>query len=341
MRKARRRRRKRAYTVGAIRFDMPSMVNWSWLPPIFAHASERLSGSFGELVGGATMWLAVTGLSRSGKTVFVTSLIHNLLSCAHNPTRMPRLGVVGERRLIAATIDGVGTNRLPQFPYRDNIGKMAIPDWPARTEGISQIGIEVRFAPAGALGKLVSEITGSPAALTLRIVDYPGEWLLDLSLIGLGYAQWSRATLRLLRKGLRAEIARDFLALLDQHRPEQAASEEVAKQLHDRYCAYLLEARDRHGLTFLQPGRFLCRGTLGEPAYLRFAPLEIAEGADMFAPGTLGALMAERFDVYKREVVERFYQDHFRHYSRQIVLVDVLRALLGGREVFEDTRLAL
>src|SRR5262249_56531852 len=42
-----------------------------------------------------------------------------------------------------------------------------------------------------------------------------------------------------------------------------------------------------------------------------------------------------------REVVERFYQDHFRHYSRQIVLVDVLRALLGGREVFEDTRLAL
>src|SRR5262249_62323427 len=50
--------------------------------------------------------------------------------------------------------------------------------------------------------------------------------------------------------------------------------------------------------------------------------------------------MAERFELYKREQVARFYQDHFRQYSRQIVLVDVLRALLAGRGAFDDTRLA-
>ena len=318
---------------------MSSFVNLSWLSPIFAQASERLN--LGELAGGATVWLAVTGLSRSGKTVFITSLIHNLLSCAHNPNRMPLLGVVGERRLIAATVEGAGANRLPRFPYLSNIEKMAIPDWPARTADISEIGIEVRFAPAGTLGKLLSGITGSPASLTIRIVDYPGEWLLDLPLLAQGYAEWSRATLRSLRKGVRAEIARDFLGFVAQHRPDETASEEVAKQAHDRYCAYLLEARDRHGLSFLQPGRFLCRGTLGEVPYLWFAPLEIAEGVDTFAPHTLGALMAERFEVYKREQVARFYQDHFRQYSRQIVLVDVLRALLAGRDAFDDTRLAL
>jgi predicted YcjX-like family ATPase len=320
---------------------MSSMVNWSWLPPLVARASERLSGSLGELAGGATVWLAVTGLSRSGKTVFVTSLIHNLLSCAHNPNRMPLLGVVGERRLIAATVESARSNRLPQFPYAANIEKMAIPDWPARTEGLSEIVIEVRFAPSGTLGKLVSEITGRPASLTIRIVDYPGEWLLDLPLIAQSYTDWSRATLRLLRKGVRAEIARDFLGLLAQHRPDQAATDEVARHLHDRYCAYLVDARDRHGLSFLQPGRFLCRGALGDVPYLWFAPLDIGEGGDMLAPGTLGALMVERFDVYKREVVERFYREHFQHYSRQIVLVDVLRALLAGREAFDDTRLAL
>ncbi len=209
---------------------MPPMINFSWLPPI-----------------------SVTGLSRSGKTVFATSLIHNLLSCAHNPNRMPLLGVVGERRLIAATIAGASAHRLPSFPYRDNIEKMALPDWPAPTEGMSEIGVEVRFAPASALGRLVSEITGSPANLTIRIVDYPGEWLLDLPLMAVSYAEWSRATIRLLRKGVRAEIARDFLALLAQHRPEEVAREDLAKQLHDRYCAYLLAARDRHGLSFLQP----------------------------------------------------------------------------------------
>src|SRR6188768_2614059 len=50
---------------------MTPMVNLSWLPPIFAQTSEGLVGNLGELVGGATVWLAVTGLSRSGKTVFL------------------------------------------------------------------------------------------------------------------------------------------------------------------------------------------------------------------------------------------------------------------------------
>jgi uncharacterized protein len=318
-----------------------TLVNLSWLPPIFAQASERLVSNLGELAGGATVWLAVTGLSRSGKTVFITSLIHNLLSSLHNPNRMPLLDVVGERRLIAANLEGGKAHRLPRFPYLDNIEKMAVPDWPQPTADLSEIGIEVRFAPAGALGRLLSEITGSPASLTLRIVDYPGEWLLDLPLLAQSYAEWSRATLRLLRKGVRAEIARDFLGLLAQHPPDESASEEAAKRAHDGYCAYLLAARDRHGLSFLQPGRFLCPGALGAAPYLWFAPLDVGEDIDSFPPHSLGALMAERFETYKREAVTAFYQDHWRHYSRQIVLVDVLHALLAGRDAFEDTRLAL
>src|SRR5262245_30512152 len=135
---------------------MPSIVNLGWLPPIFAQASERLN--LGELAGGATVWLAVTGLSRSGKTVFITSLVHNLLSSAHNPNRMPLLGVVGERRLIAATVEGAGANRLPRFPYLSNIDKMAIPAWQARTADVREVGIEVRFPPAGALAKPMGEI---------------------------------------------------------------------------------------------------------------------------------------------------------------------------------------
>jgi hypothetical protein len=59
---------------------MPSMMNLSWLTPIFAQASERVSGSLGELAGGATVWLAVTGLSRSGKTVFVTGSLETYLA---------------------------------------------------------------------------------------------------------------------------------------------------------------------------------------------------------------------------------------------------------------------
>jgi len=51
--------------------------------------------------------------------------------------------------------------------------------------------------------------------------------------------------------------------------------------------------------------------------------------------------MEQRFATYKADVVTPFYEQHFRNFSRQIVLVDVLGALLAGREAFEDTRLAI
>jgi predicted YcjX-like family ATPase len=319
------------------------MMNFSWLPPVFAEASERLAGTVSEFSGGATVSLAVTGLSRSGKTVFVTSLIHNLLSLLHNPNRMPLLSVVAEGRLLAANLESAKTHRLPEFPYFENIEKMAgaVPDWPERTEALSEIGVEIRFSPANTLGKLLSEITGSPARLTIRTIDYPGEWLLDLPLIEQSFADWSRGTLRMLRQGSRAEISGDFLRFLDQHRWDEKADDEVARQAHQLYRAFLLKARDRYGLSYLQPGRFLCPGDLGEVPYLWFAPLEMPQDGFVASDRTLGALMTQRFETYKREVVARFYEEHFRRYSRQIVLVDVLRALLAGQEAFEDIRSAL
>jgi predicted YcjX-like family ATPase len=317
--------------------------NLSWLPPVIAQASERLVSNFSEFAGNATVWLAVTGLSRSGKTVFITSLVHNLLSALQNPNRMPLLDVVGERRLLSANLDAGKANRLPHFPYFSNIEKMAgtRPDWPTRTVDISEIGIDIRFTPAGTMGKLLSEMTGSPAKMTLKIVDYPGEWLLDLPLLEQSFAEWSRVTLEMMRQGTRAEIAREFFAFMACHRADEPASDEVARQAHDLYRAFLLSARDAHGLTFLQPGRFLCPGTSAEPPYLWFAPMDLGAEANLVVPNTLGALMAERFETYKREAVVRFYEDHFRHYSRQIVLVDVLHSLLAGREAFEDTRRAV
>ena len=295
-----------------------------------------------ELAKGSTVWLAVTGLSRAGKTVFITSLIHNLLSAAHNPNRMPLLKVVGDGRLRSARLEDGKADVLPRFPYRDNIEIMAeTPSrWPERTVDISEIGIAIRYQPAGLLGQLLARIGGDTATLTLRIVDYPGEWLLDLPLLEQSYAEWSRDTLRLWRQGIRAEIARDFLAKLQNHSADESAREDAARELHLVYRDMLLAARDKHGLSFLQPGRFVCPGSIGNPPYLSFAPLDLPEPVRL-KPGSLGALMAERFEIYKRELVETFYRDYFRQYGRQIVLVDMLGALLAGRDAFEDTQRAI
>ncbi len=296
-----------------------------------------------EWVRGSTVWLAVTGLSRAGKTVFITSLVHNLLSALHYPNRMPLLKVVADGRLRAATLQKVKADLLPRFPYHANIAQMAAAPacWPDRTADISEIGIDIRFEPAGLRGALLTKVGGPTATLKLNIVDYPGEWLLDLPLLSQSYAEWSRATLALWRQGLRAEVGRGFFAFLADHSANDAGEEATARRAHELYRDMLVAARDRHGLTHLQPGRFLCPGALGDVPYLWFAPLDVGENNGRMRAGSLGALMQERFETYKREVVERFYKDYFRNYARQIVLVDVLGALLAGREAFEDTRLAI
>ena len=109
----------------------------------------------------------MTELSRSGKTVFITSLIHNLLTSLHNPNRMPLLNAVGEGRLIAARLEGAKAQRRPRFPYAHNIEVMASgADWPARTADISEIGIDVHFVPASPVGELLAPLGGSAATLT-------------------------------------------------------------------------------------------------------------------------------------------------------------------------------
>ncbi len=299
--------------------------------------------SAADLVQGSTVSLAVTGLSRAGKTVFITSLAHNLLSAMHQPYRMPLLRVVGEGRLVAARLAQASAGPLPRFPYLGNVERMAASpaDWPARTRDLSEVEIEIRYLPTGPFGFVMNRFGGGTATLRLRIIDYPGEWLLDLPLLAQSFADWSRATLRLWRAGVRAEIGRDFLAFIADHRHDAAASGEDAQRAHELYRAALAAARDQHGLSFLQPGRFLEAGALADEPFLRFAPLDIPEDVGRAVDGTLGGLMEQRFEDYKAQVITPFYEQHFRNFSRQVVLVDVLGALLAGREAFDDTRLAI
>ena len=54
-------------------------MNINWLPPTVVAASERLAKAINlPDLSGSTVWLAVTGLSRSGKTVFkLRALFHH------------------------------------------------------------------------------------------------------------------------------------------------------------------------------------------------------------------------------------------------------------------------
>lgn len=279
--------------------------------------------------------LGVTGFRRSGKTVFLTSLIHNLLSERRN---LPFLDGVGEDRLIAARLRPQRNPTVARFDYERHAEALTGADahWPEPTTGISQMRLAVRFRPSGFLRSRLLQA----ATLNLDIVDYPGEWLLDLPLLHRTFADWSRETLELAAQSPRAALAADWLRHLSTRDPAAQAEEAEARRLAELYTAYLKACRDSDAhLSLLQPGRFLEPGDLAGAPLLTFSPILVETGSP--PKGSLAALMAERFEAYKTHVVRRFYAEHFARVDRQLVLVDILGTLNAGMPALLDLQMAL
>ena len=288
--------------------------------------------SLADYFQGGALRLGVTGLSRSGKTVFVTSLINNLLS-GH---RLPVLAASAEGRIAKAYLDPQPDDAVPRFPYEDHLASLNGADrrWPQSTRRISQLRLRIEF-------ERVSGWSSGPSTLNLDIVDYPGEWLLDLPLLEKSFEQWSRETLAASDTPGRAPLAAEWRAHLATLDPLALAEEDAARVSAGLFTAYLRKSRDDvYALSTLPPGRFLMPGDLeGSPA-LTFAPLPLTEGV---APpqGSLAAMMARRYEAYKTYVVRPFFRDHFSRLDRQIVLVDALTALNSGPAALRDLENAL
>ena len=255
--------------------------------------------------------LGVTGLARSGKTVFITSLVANLLDRG----RMPGLLAASEGRIEAAFLQPQPDDTVPRFEYENHLAALTgpTPHWPDSTRAISELRLSLRVRPNG----LLAGFQG-PRTVHLDIVDYPGEWLLDLARIA------SR------------EEAAGYRALVEATDPEAALDELVAQALAASFAEYLQTAR-ANGYSDCTPGRFLLPGDLAGSPVLTFAPLPGGEGSR----GSLLREMARRFEAYKRQVVKPFFRDHFARIDRQVVLVDALGAINQGPRAVEDLRAAM
>ncbi|WP_340108040.1 YcjX family protein [Pikeienuella sp. HZG-20] len=289
---------------------------------IIRFAEEARDGA-AEMLFEPRLRLGVTGLSRAGKTVFITSLIANLLARG----RMTQLRAEAEGRLLAAAVQPHPDRETPRFDYEAHLAALSAdpPRWPESTRRISQIRVSLRYRPTG----LLAGLTGA-GALHLDIVDYPGEWLLDLALLEQDYAGWSARALAAARQPARRAHAAEWRAALDARETAAPFDESAAKPLAAAFTAYLGACR-RAGLSGLAPGRFLMPGDLeGSPA-LTFCPLPPSKGRD-----PLQAEFAKRFEAYKRSVVKPFFRDHFARLDRQVVLVDLMTALNDGPAALAD-----
>ncbi|MCW5698151.1 MAG: YcjX family protein [Bauldia sp.] len=283
-------------------------------------------------VRGGTVRLGVTGLSRAGKTVFITALVHNLI----HGGRLPLFRAYSSGRVIGAELQPQPDDAVPRFAYEDHV-KALVDDriWPESTRRISELRITIAYESATFIGRRLGR-----GRLHVDIVDYPGEWLLDLPLLAKDFATWSaEATARAAASG--APAAKAWLARIGAVSADAPEDETLARELAALFTEHLRESRDdRQALSTLPPGRFLMPGDLeGSPA-LTFSPLTGGVGAGS-PEGSLFRMMARRYEAYKAAVVRPFFREHFTRLDRQIVLVDALQALNAGPAALADLENAL
>lgn len=287
--------------------------------------------------------LAVTGLSGSGKTAFITSLVNQLIE-ANEAAHLPFFSVVRESRLVGVKRDVQPNLTFSRFAYEDAMAKLTqtSPEWPSSTKGISQVRLKIKYKKSRGLSKYLTE----DATLTLDITDYPGEWLLDLPLLDMDYAHWSMHCQEELSDPVRLKLASVFFTSIE-HLDLNAQGDELALQkIAELYSQYLVNCQDC-GYQLLQPGRFILPGELSGAPVLHFFPITKLQleqqGVDLSNPvkGSNVELLSHRFKQYKTQVVQPFYKEHFKRFDRQVVLVDCLSALNRGFHSYQDLQKAL
>ena len=275
-------------------------------------------------LGDPVIRLGVTGLSRAGKTVFITSLVANLMDRG----RMHALRAAADGSLKAAWLQPQPDDTIPRFDFERHLAALTGPGphWPDGTRHVSQLRLSLRIDRKG----LLSGLRG-PQIVHLDIVDYPGEWLLDLRLMDRDFATWSDEVMARMQGRPGAQDYMAALSGIDGTRFD----EPTAQTLAQTYTAHLNAARDA-GFSDCTPGRFLIPGEMAGSPALTFAPLP-----GTLRDGKLGREFRRRFDAYKSRVVKPFFRDHFARIDRQVVLVDVLGAIHQGPRAVEDMRRAM
>src|SRR6201988_1369302 len=166
-----------------------------------ARLSARALIDYGEHFFNPTVRLGVTGLSRAGKTGFITALIHGLTRGG----RFPVFEAYASGRIARAHLTPQPDDAVPRFAYENHLRALIEERrWPNSTVDISELRLVIDY----------QRQNGADRTLTLDIVDYPGEWLLDFPLLYKIYDQWSNESLAPSRDQPRAKLAAPWHAHL-------------------------------------------------------------------------------------------------------------------------------
>jgi predicted YcjX-like family ATPase len=295
-----------------------------WLKKARWHSEQLKQRAFHRQIR-----LGVTGLSGAGKTALLTAIVHQLTHS--NSSILPFFSVM-QKRWLGARIDEHQSPLLPRFSFEKNLSylQQQPPCWPPSTVGWSQLTLALRYRPESGLRARLQDYQETE----LVLVDYPGEWLLDLPMLQQSYQQWCEQSWALFSQSHRATVAEAFklqLQSVDLNQTSVLAVQELCRD----YTGLLQQFRTVAGAYLNQPGRLLVPGEFAGTPLLQLLPLlpeQLAQG------GALVDFMQKQFASYQQLVIKPFYRQYFSSLDRQVVLVDILGALNAGESALLELK---
>lgn len=287
--------------------------------------------------------LAVTGLSRSGKTAFITSFVDQLLHI-HNGenSHLNLFAPARQGQIISVKRVEQGDPTIPRFEYDKNRAcfENEPPKWCPSTTGISEIRLAIRYQNRSSLKSFFKETS----TLYLDIFDYPGEWLLDLPLLSQSFKEWSQNQ-QLVHKGERVELAETWLQAVKKLDLSAKTDENQLADLSEIYTSYLLKCKEI-GMQYIQPGRFVLPNTeRGAPVYQFFPLLDLSESEwerlESSPSNSIFHTLKKRYQHYQQKIVKPFYEDYFSQFDRQVILADCLTPLNHSQQAFLEMKIGL
>ncbi len=293
---------------------------------------------------GRRFCLGVTGLSRSGKSTFITSLVNQLLH--HEKASLPGFAPVLTEKLLGVKVHRLDDENIKPFPFEQGYQDIANsePKWPESTEDVSGCVLELKLSRKTSA---LNPFSSNHFSVFIEIRDYPGEWLLDLPLIDMSYSRWCAQCSAQYNRAPRKAFLGTLLEELQQLDPLAKVDESKLNKICADFKSFLRTCKDnKNSLSLIQPGRFLIPGIVEDDQLLAFIPL-LRGGS--YTQGQLEKahkksyykVCKARYELYVKKLVKPFAKDFCRNVDRQLVLVDIVNALNGGPEYIDDMRQAL
>jgi predicted YcjX-like family ATPase len=297
---------------------------------------SRISDKFERLLMEGSDYLAehlnqerhrvmVTGLSRSGKSVFFTSLMTLLYNRQQGQDLLPLLHSLPVSRIQSVALQPLsGEDQTPTFPIAQNLEALENGQWPPPTDQAYGFELVVKLRHQSRWRRLLSDTYD----VVFEFYDYPGEWLTDLPMLQQDYVSWSHQVNAQLSTHPQKALAKDWWEAVEHFNFDVAPDNESIAFLIRQYRDFLQKAKEA-GITLLQPSIALLNQSEYDFEQQGFVPLPTRVSSDIRHPWFLE--MQTRYQHYQKTWLEPLKARYFNQQQNQVVLVDLFEGLQYGK----------